>query len=363
MVVKLDIVGSEDSVSAKACDIDYESLLSPTLTGNKPFDSGNQVVHWVMHYPYPMYSREYCYVRRAKIDKKNNLMILVSRATDHPNCCQDEESVSSPKSKAKESYVRVTSYDSRMVIRPHSSFEEDGFDYLLTYFDDPQSHFPSAAYKWMAYSGVPDFVNKLYDAAVKLNQESKERKRRQVEEEELKRRKEEEEARRTSEEEDNAFQEAFKRSYGQLKRRWQDLQRDQQEWSLFEKYTAPFVMPFVGIHLLRHHRQDDYDCQDKNHAQGTSSRHYNQQNRKQKQMEEEITIIESKNNDSHQNKSNVNELKTSRNESIDSRSEVSSTTPIIISTTSSSSSSSSQSSTQTSSPVSSAKATLMSYFA
>ena len=118
-----------------------------------------QVIRWVMHYPYPMYCREYCYVRRAIIDRSKNLMILVSKSTTHPSCDSRPSNC-----------VRVTDYDSRLVIRPHRGPRDNGFDYLLTYFDDPQSSFPSAAYAWMAYSGVPDFVDKLHAAAILLHQ-------------------------------------------------------------------------------------------------------------------------------------------------------------------------------------------------
>lgn len=127
------------------------------------YDSRNQVIHWVMHYPYPMYKREYCYIRRAWIEPKSHLMVIVAKSVDHPSC------------RTPSGAVRVSDYDSRMVIRPHEgkSFEENGFEYLLTYFDDPQSAFPSAAYAWMAYSGVPEFVNKLHLAAIQLNHELK----------------------------------------------------------------------------------------------------------------------------------------------------------------------------------------------
>lgn len=118
-----------------------------------------------------MYKREYCYIRRAILDRKNNLMVLISRSTDHPKCPLSPE------------YVRVETYESRMVIRPHNrnqSFEENGFDYLLTYFDDPQSNFPSAAYNWMAKNGAPDFATKLHDAALQLHQENLKKKSHQL---------------------------------------------------------------------------------------------------------------------------------------------------------------------------------------
>lgn len=33
-------------------------------------------------------------------------------------------------------------------------FLQNGFDYVLTYFDDPQAAFPAPAYNWMASSGI-----------------------------------------------------------------------------------------------------------------------------------------------------------------------------------------------------------------
>ncbi|XP_055946134.1 stAR-related lipid transfer protein 7, mitochondrial-like isoform X2 [Argiope bruennichi] len=135
LVIKLDIIDKED------------------------VENGCEVMHWVMHYPYPMYSREYVYIRRAVISPETNTMVLVSRATDHPACPVNNK------------YVRVTEYSSRMVIRPHRTYDDNGFDYVLTYFDDPQAAFPTPAYNWMASSGVPDFVEKLHNAARELHKQ------------------------------------------------------------------------------------------------------------------------------------------------------------------------------------------------
>jgi len=30
---------------------------------------------------------------------------------------------------------------------------QNGFDYILTYYDNPKGHFPSIAYNWMASTG------------------------------------------------------------------------------------------------------------------------------------------------------------------------------------------------------------------
>ncbi|CAG2103060.1 unnamed protein product [Medioppia subpectinata] len=142
LVIKLDIIEKEPFFADK----DQQSCE----------DSGNQVLHWIMKYPYPMNTRDYVYLRRARIDIKQNLMVLVSKAIEFPKLPETTQ------------HVRVVDYSSQMVIKPHTSFDECGFDYLLTYFDDPRAAFPSPAYNWMAVSGVPDFVQKLHSAALQL---------------------------------------------------------------------------------------------------------------------------------------------------------------------------------------------------
>merc|ERR1719334_1451732 len=55
---------------------------------------------------------------------------------------------------------------SNMVIKPHSSFSEEGLDYVLTYYDDPQATIPSAAMSWMASTGLPKFTEDLRSATL-----------------------------------------------------------------------------------------------------------------------------------------------------------------------------------------------------
>ncbi|KAF5899963.1 stAR-related lipid transfer protein 7, mitochondrial, partial [Clarias magur] len=118
----------------------WDALVIRLEVLDRDVSTGSEVVHWATHFPYPMYSRDYVYVRRYKVDVENNLMILMSRAVEHPGVPETQE------------YVRVHSYRSRMVIRPHKSFDENGFDYLLTYSDDPQTVFPRYCVSWMVSS-------------------------------------------------------------------------------------------------------------------------------------------------------------------------------------------------------------------
>lgn len=120
--------------------------------------TSSEVVHWVYKFPYPMYPRDYVYVRRFKADPVTNKMIITARATEHPTC---------PKI---DSYVRIETYCSQMVIKPHSTFDENGFDYVMTYFDDPQTNFPPMCYNWLASTGVHEFLEKVHRAALKKHQ-------------------------------------------------------------------------------------------------------------------------------------------------------------------------------------------------
>lgn len=88
--------------------------------------------------------------------------MLISKSSDHPKC----------KEQSNCSSVRVIDYESQMVIRPHSTFDENGFDYLLTYFDDPRALVPMTAYNWIASSGLPGFVESLHKAALDLNEKN-----------------------------------------------------------------------------------------------------------------------------------------------------------------------------------------------
>eukprot|EP00058_Branchiostoma_floridae_P009502 XP_002594990.1 hypothetical protein BRAFLDRAFT_128970 [Branchiostoma floridae] len=132
---------------------EWDKLVVKLEVIDRDDDDGSEVVHWVMHYPYPMYSREYVYLRRHKVDTDANIIVLASRSVEHPDCPEGDQ------------YVRVGTYSSNMVIKPHRTFDEDGFDYILTYNDDPKAYFPSYCINWMASSGLPDFINQLHQAA------------------------------------------------------------------------------------------------------------------------------------------------------------------------------------------------------
>lgn len=51
---------------------------------------------------------------------------------------------------------------------PHSDLDKPGLNYVIQYYDINKAKIPKIAYKWMATSGLPDFVQKLHTAAHKL---------------------------------------------------------------------------------------------------------------------------------------------------------------------------------------------------
>lgn len=121
-------------------------------------DTGSEVLYWATHFPLGfIYSRDYVYVRRFKIDYENNMMISTAKSVDHPDYPPTSD------------YVRVGKYQSRMVIKPHRSFDEKGFDYVMSYFDDPQLYVPYWAVNRMTVSSLPSFVETLHQAAKNLH--------------------------------------------------------------------------------------------------------------------------------------------------------------------------------------------------
>ncbi|TMS37137.1 hypothetical protein L596_004133 [Steinernema carpocapsae] len=129
--------------------ISLEILASDTQTDSS-------VIRWIAKFPFPMYAREYVYVRRQCVDEENKRVMLISRSVG-----TDQVPVSG-------NYVRVLVYASTMVVRAHSDFTKDGLDYVLTYCDNPEANIPTPAYNWIVNHGGPYFLKQVYAAAKKL---------------------------------------------------------------------------------------------------------------------------------------------------------------------------------------------------
>ncbi|CAJ0577129.1 unnamed protein product, partial [Mesorhabditis spiculigera] len=55
--------------------------------------------------------------------------------------------------------VRVSTYSSHCAVRAHTSVDEKGLDYVLTYFDNPEANIPRYVYNWIVNQGGPYFVH------------------------------------------------------------------------------------------------------------------------------------------------------------------------------------------------------------
>lgn len=158
--------GSYSDIPARAffdvqVDLDYRKQWDSHVIKIEKVDedkeSGSELVYWATYFPLSfIYSRDYVYVRRSKVDLKNKMMILTAKSVQHPSYPVTGE------------YVRVAEYRSQMFIRPHKSFDENGFDYVMSYFDDPQLYVPYWAINKMTISSLPSFVATLHEAAKKL---------------------------------------------------------------------------------------------------------------------------------------------------------------------------------------------------
>ncbi|XP_062586735.1 stAR-related lipid transfer protein 7, mitochondrial-like [Saccostrea cucullata] len=166
--ISFTVYGRYDDVSPSAfyqvqIDLDYRKKWDHYVVKLEVIDqdpvSKSEVVQWITDYPATWYSREFLYIRRFKIDKERNVMAFVARAVDHPEC---------PK---KNDFVRVDPYSSYMVIKPNTTFEENGLEYVMTYHDDPQLMYSSLAFSFATSIGI-DFVAKMHKAAKDLQKMS-----------------------------------------------------------------------------------------------------------------------------------------------------------------------------------------------
>lgn len=160
------VCGRFSDVSARAffrvqLDLDYRKVWDKYVIKldcvDRDDETGSEVVHWVTQFPFPLQSRDYVFTRRYHVDHRRRTMMLMSRATDHPALPITKD------------HVRVTTYFSQMVIKPHTTFEEKGFNYVLTYHDDPQAMIPSFVAGWVQHKGCPDYILKLHSAAKKID--------------------------------------------------------------------------------------------------------------------------------------------------------------------------------------------------
>lgn len=164
-MMEYKVYGTFNDITAKTffniqLDINYrkqwDKLVIKAAVIDEDPERNEQVLQWVSYYPYPLSPREYICTRRTRIDEENKIMVISARSVTHP------------KTPPCKNCVQVTSYVSHMVIKPHRSFDEEGFDYLLTYSDDPRTVLPTRFASWAVTSGIPNYIEKLHNACLQF---------------------------------------------------------------------------------------------------------------------------------------------------------------------------------------------------
>lgn len=141
-------------------DIEYRREWDDTaivldVIDNDNVDGANsQVIYWEMLWPKLFSNRDYVFVRKHFIDRQRNLILIVNKSTKHPNC------------PVKPGLQRVKEYWSFMVIKPKTTFDQPGLEFILTYFDNPGIKIPKYVTSWVAQRQLPDFIEKLYHATL-----------------------------------------------------------------------------------------------------------------------------------------------------------------------------------------------------
>ncbi|VDO32324.1 unnamed protein product [Brugia timori] len=160
-----DDITASDFVDAQM-DLAFRKKWDPNVEKlelvRKDDDTDSELIHWVAKFPYPMYPREYVFVRRRYIDEKDHCIVIA-------NCAVADSANIIPRCEKK--YVRVETYRSIMVVRAHKTFDCKGFDYVLSYYDNPESNIPKYAYNWLVNYGGPYYLRQVHDAAKKLEQQ------------------------------------------------------------------------------------------------------------------------------------------------------------------------------------------------
>jgi len=121
--------------------------------------TNSDVLYWETKWPKLFSNRDYIFTRRFMIDPKKEVMIIMNKSATHPN--YPEQSNKS----------RVYEYWSYMVIKPLKSFDKEGIEFSLTYFDNPGVTLPSAISLWVTVTGMPEYLKRLRTEALKLSAE------------------------------------------------------------------------------------------------------------------------------------------------------------------------------------------------
>ena len=127
----------------------WDHLVISLDTIEKHNPTNTELIRWIMYFPYPLFPREYIFVRRY-------CLVLISR------CLSENHFKYMPDKKEKKEDVRVNNYKSNMIVIPHTEFDKIGCDYIIQYYDINKAKIPKLAYTWMASSGLPDYISRCF---------------------------------------------------------------------------------------------------------------------------------------------------------------------------------------------------------
>uniref|UniRef100_A0A8C9UU90 Phosphatidylcholine transfer protein n=1 Tax=Spermophilus dauricus TaxID=99837 RepID=A0A8C9UU90_SPEDA len=112
---------------------------------------GETLVYWQVAYPFPMYNRDYVYIRQLRELDLEGRKIYVILA----------KSTSSSQFPERSGVIRVSQYQQRLAIE---SDGKGGSRVFMYYFDNPGGLIPSWLINWVTRNGVPSFLKDLEEA-------------------------------------------------------------------------------------------------------------------------------------------------------------------------------------------------------
>ncbi|XP_020847591.1 phosphatidylcholine transfer protein isoform X2 [Phascolarctos cinereus] len=113
--------------------------------------NGKMVVYWEVKYPFPMYNRDYVYIRDRRDLDLNGRTVHVMLA----------KSISVPEIPEKDGIIRVSDYRQSLMIE---SDGKNGCKVSMFYHDNPGGMIPSWLINWAAKNGVPNFLSDILKA-------------------------------------------------------------------------------------------------------------------------------------------------------------------------------------------------------
>ncbi|KAB7495938.1 StAR-related lipid transfer protein 7, mitochondrial [Armadillidium nasatum] len=119
-------------------------------------ESNSDLLYWLVKFPHFFANRDYIFRRRFKVNKLKKEVVIFSEVVDHSQIPE------------KQGIHRVKEYWSIMVLKANENFNKPGMSYTLTYFDNPGTSLPAAVTNFVASTAFPDFLTKVYEAAMSL---------------------------------------------------------------------------------------------------------------------------------------------------------------------------------------------------